>query len=50
MQAWLSKNEEARVTDQLVLDERLKALEVNQSQLMETLGTLGMSDYQAMSR
>jgi hypothetical protein len=39
MQAWLSKNEEARVADQLVLNERLKALE---SQLVETLG---MSDY-----
>jgi hypothetical protein len=47
MQAWLSKNDKARIADQLLLTERLKALEVNQSQLMETLG---MSDYQATSR
>ena len=39
IQAWNSKNEQARIADQLVLNGRLDALEANQNLLMKELGT-----------
>ena len=41
IQAWQSKNDDARIADQLVLHDRFDALEANQNQLMKALG---MSD------
>jgi hypothetical protein len=39
IQAWQSKNDDARIADQRVLHNRFDALEANQNKLMKALGT-----------